>query len=104
MEDIGVVIYRKGDELGSLCAIWHHKHFGSGTGKATGGPSAGFPGTYKIVYFDPSGKRLSGYDLRIEQQGDYFNLIWLTDGIVKFRGIGMITLEGLTAGWRGASD
>ena len=104
MEDIGVVIYSKGEEPGSLTAKWHHKQRGSGTGKATGGPPEGFPGTYKIVYFDQNGRQLSEWDLYIEQQGDYFDLAWLSNGVVKVRGIGMTALGGLAAGWHSATE
>ena len=103
MPDIGVVVYTKGAAPGTLDARWHHQDHGSGTGKATGGPADGFPGTYRIVYFDRDGRQLSGYDLRIEPQGDRFELTWLRDGAVKFRGIGMLTSEGLAAGWQGAA-
>jgi hypothetical protein len=104
VEDIGVVIYSKGEEPGTLTAKWHHKCSGSGTGKATGGPVGGFPGTYKIIYFDLNGRQLSGFDLKIEQQGDHFDLTWLSNGLVRFRGIGMLALEGLAAGWQSATE
>lgn len=104
MEDIGVVIYTKGEEPGTLMARWHHKRYGSGTGKASGGPTEGFPGTYKIVYFDTNDKHLSEYDLRIDKQNDHFDLTWLSNGLVESSGIGMTTTAGLIAGWHSSSE
>lgn len=104
MPDIGVVIYRKGPEPGTLSASWHHGTHGGGTGLAVDGPVRGFPGTYRVRYFDLEGRPLSAFELRIERSGDHYDLTWLDGGVIKFRGLGMDSQEGLVAGWHAAMD
>jgi hypothetical protein len=100
MFNIGCVLYKKGDEPGTLVAEWSHSDSGNGIGHATGGPADGFEGSYHIVYSDEQGEVLSSHNLRIEKDGKYYNLLWINDDIVRFRGRGMEVKEGLAAGWR----
>ncbi len=104
MFDVGCVLYRKGSEPGTLEAQWSHSGSGNGTGKATGGPTDGFAGSYHIVYSTELGNERSSFQLEIEKDGNYYNLLWITDGAVRFRGRGMEVKEGLAAGWCSAND
>ena len=57
-QNVGFVLYRRGDTPGTLDATWCHPWFGKdtlGSGRAVGGPSEGFAGDYDIEYFGPSG-------------------------------------------------
>jgi len=74
MNNIGVVVYKKGNEPGTLEAEFCHTDDGIGNGIATGGPTHGFEGKYKIRYFDEKGKLQAERDLEIKKDGDRFNL------------------------------
>jgi hypothetical protein len=104
MIDIGFVLYKKGDEPGTLEAEWCHSYSGNGTGKATGGPPEGFVGRYQIRYFDDKGNVDGDCELDIQKDGDYYELSWIVNGEIADRGIGMEVAEGLAAGWRGVDD
>lgn len=104
MINIGCVLYRKGDEPGTLYAKWCHSIFGNGTGKAVGGPSNGFMGRYHIHYFDDKGAEIADLELDIQKDGDFFKLAWISNGKITSRGIGMEVAEGLAAGWCGVDD
>ena len=105
--NIGCVLYRKGNEPGTLDAKWCHPFFGDGvfgTGRATGGPTVGFEGRYDIRYCDNTGAELAGFELDIRKAGEYYELAWIDSGEIMDRGIGMEVSEGLVAGWRRVSD
>ena len=70
----------------------------------TGGPDEGYAGRYDIRYFDGKGNALPGLKLDIQKDGDYYEIAWIDDGEVVYRGIGMEVAEGLIAGWRGIDD
>lgn len=104
MIDVGCVLYKKGDESGTLNAKWCHSYLGNGTGKATGGPAEGFVGRYHICYFDDKNNEIADCELDIQKDGDYYELVWMNKGEITGRGIGMEVAEGLAAGWRGIDD
>lgn len=104
MIDIGCVLYKKGDEPGTLNAEWFHPSLGAGTGKAIGGSTNGFEGRYHIRYFDKKGKEVAYRELEIQKNGDGYKLTWMNNGIVTSKGIGMSVTEGLVAGWYDLDD
>ncbi len=99
MNNVGVVLYRKGDEPGTLNAEYCHTDDGKGHGIATGGLTQGFEGKYQIQYFDEKGQLLAARDLEINKVGDRFNLIWFNNKVISCRGIGFETTEGLVVGY-----
>jgi len=64
--------------------------------------SNGFPGEYKITYFDPDGNDTGTFDLKIIKSGLVHELFWSLDGEVIFVGVGIETSDGFSAGWRKA--
>lgn len=100
MIDVGFVLYKKGSEAGTLEANWCHSSSGAGTGKASGGPDKGFSGNYSIRYFDNNGNIEADLELDIEKDGNIYQVIWIQDGKITARGIGMEVDEGLAVGWR----
>lgn len=104
MTNIGCVLYKKGEESGTLTAQWCHLAAGTGTGKATGGPAEGFAGRYHIHYFDDKGNEVAIRELEIHKTGDYYELSWIHDGIIRGKGVGIEVADGLVAGWRDIDD
>lgn len=104
MKNIGFVLYIKGDEPGSLEAIWCHSNSGFGTGKATGGPMDGFVGDYHIRYFDEGGGLDGDLKLTIGRRGTFYELFWVQNGKITCVGMGMEIAEGLSVGWRMVDD
>ena len=107
MINVGCVLYKKGDEPGTLTAKWCHPYFGKGvfgTGIATGGPEEGYVGRYHIRYFDDKGNEIAGFELDIQKDGDYYEIAWIDNGEILDRGMGMVVAEGLAAGWRRVDD
>ncbi|MCP4535909.1 MAG: hypothetical protein GY832_02085 [Chloroflexi bacterium] len=104
MIDVGCVLYKKGDELGTLDAQWVHSYLGNGTGKATGGPAEGFAGRYRIRYYDDKGDVQADRELDIQKDGDRYKLTWIDNGRVTGRGIGIEVSEGLAAGYRDVEE
>ncbi len=100
MINIGFVLYKKGDEPGTLNAKWCHSDYGNGTGIATGGPAEGFEGRYHIRYLDDKGNAQAERKLDIQKKGDFYHLSWINNGNISARGIGMETVEGLSVGYR----
>lgn len=88
MKNIGFVIYRKGNEAGTLLAQWYHSDDGSGTGMAKGAPSEDFAGKYQIRYFDEQGNFQAARELVIKKDSSYYQLSWLKDGTMTAEGIG----------------
>jgi len=108
MLNVGCVHYARGDEPGSLKARWCHPQFGEGvfgTGLATGGPSEGYVGRYRIKYFAADGSEIAQFDLDIRRDSEYYELAWIADdGQILDRGVGMEVSDGLVAGWRRIVD
>jgi hypothetical protein len=73
---------------------------------APGGPDEGFVGNYHVRYFYENGEFSDEYDLKVEQNGSFFDVIWLVNGAVQARGVGMLVEEGaaLAVGWRRVDD
>jgi hypothetical protein len=99
MKNIGFVIYRKGNEPGTLLAQWYHSDDGSGTGIAKGSPSEGFVGEYQIRYFDERGNVQAARELVIKKDREYYQLSWLKDGTLSAEGIGQETSGCLCVGY-----
>jgi hypothetical protein len=69
-----------------------------GSGRASGATSNGFPGDYRVQYFDAAGELTGDLDLRIERVGASYRLTWrhrrqnvrlpAAIGEVVFEGIG----------------
>ena len=105
--NVGCVIYRPGDQPGTLEARWCHPYFGkgmTGTGKATDGPLEGYVGRYEIQYYNAEGEGVGSYELNIERDGECYLLSWIKDGEVQDRGAGFEIPEGLIAGWFHCDD
>ena len=103
MLDIGIVTYKIRPEGNIIDAVWYSTRYDSGkagTGIATGDTSNGFPGEYAITYYEPDGSVSGTFDLKIEANGDAFNLSYILNGEVLLRGIGLETSDGLAAGYR----
>ena len=98
MVDVGIVIYVKGEEVGTLDAKWYHNKLGLGKGFAYGGPSNGFIGKYKITYKSENNEDVNR-DLEIIDRDKYFEVLWLTNGVVTAKGVGFEVSEGLAVGW-----
>jgi hypothetical protein len=104
MIDIGIVHYRIKNE-NEINAIWYSSRLdkkATGKGIAKGDTSNGFPGEYKITYFDPDGNYAGTFDLKITKSGPVHELYWSSDGEVLFVGVGIEISDGLSAGWRKA--
>ena len=104
IENIGFVIYIKSDEPGTLDAKWCHSDYGHGTGIASGGPVEGFEGRYHIRYFDDKGNVQADRELDIRKDGDQYQILWINNGGITARGIGMETAEGLGVGYRDVGE
>jgi hypothetical protein len=104
MINIGCVVYKKGEEPGTLNAQWCHLLAGVGTGKATGGPAEGFAGRYHIHYFDDKGNEVAVRELEIDKTGDYYEPSWIYHGTLRAKGIGMEVADSLVAGWHDIDD
>ncbi len=104
MIDIGIVHYRVKNE-NEIDAIWYSSRLDkkeTGKGIAKGDTSNGFPGEYKITYFDPDGNNTGTFDLKIIKSGAVNELFWSLEGEILFVGVGIETSNGLSAGWRKA--
>jgi hypothetical protein len=104
VSNIGFVLYMKSLAPGTLNARWMYSTKYSGPGIATGGPKAGFAGSYHVRYFLDSGEFSDEYDLVIAKTGDVYQVSWLTDGKVQAIGVGMEVENGLAVGWRRVAD
>ncbi|UGT93091.1 hypothetical protein [Mycobacterium ostraviense] len=49
---------------------------GIGSGRARGDTSNGFPGDYRVQYFDAAGELTGDLDLRIQRAGASYRLTW----------------------------
>ena len=104
MIDIGIVHYRIKNK-NEIDAIWYSSRLDKkeiGKGVAYGDTSNGFPGEYKITYFDPDGNNTGTFDLKIIKSDLVHELYWSLDGKVLFVGVGIETSDGFSAGWRKA--
>lgn len=71
----------------------------AGSGRALGDTSNGFPGDYRVQYFDDAGELTGDLDLRIQRAGPAYRLIWrhrrqnvslpAAVGEVVFEGVGL---------------
>ncbi len=99
---IGAVVYRPGDEPGTLEADWV-KSTETGDailkGWATGGPVRGLVGDYTIVYHNERGEPSEPYDLKIVVSGEILHLRWSKKGRQIYKGIGMLRDNTIIAGW-----
>ena len=104
--NIGFVLYTKSRTLGTLTARWNYANRYFGPGLVTGGPDEGFAGNYHVRYFYENGKFSDEYDMKVKQNGNFFDVTWLVNGVVKARGVGMLVEEGtaLAVGWRRVDD
>ncbi len=105
MIDIGIVHYRINTTGNEIDAVWYSSRLGrkeTGKGIAKGDTSNGFPGDYKITYFDPDNNNTGTFDLKIIKSDAVYELYWSLDGKVLFVGVGIETSDGLSAGWRKA--
>jgi hypothetical protein len=102
--NIGVVLYTKGDAPGTLEARWNYGNAYNGRGVATGVARNGFAGNYHVRYFLESGEFSDEYDLVIEKTGDFYDVSWLSNGVVSALGVGLEVDNGLAVGWRRVSD
>ncbi|MCP4749248.1 MAG: hypothetical protein GY874_24395 [Desulfobacteraceae bacterium] len=100
MINVGLVLYTKTEKPGTLKAKWCHFDDGTGIGIATGGPVAGFEGLYNIRYFDGQGNLKAERELEIRKKNNCYKLRWLLHGKVTSKGIGLVTIKGLVAGYR----
>ncbi len=104
MNNIGIVLYTKGKQAGTLEARWWHQKSGSGTGLATEGPVLGYAGEYVIDYFDSDGAFDERMALTIAENIDFYDVIWKRGEITACVGIGRETSDGLVVAWRGVND
>jgi hypothetical protein len=102
--NIGVVVYHRTDNPGTLIGRWNFGGRYFGPGLATGGPAEGFAGHYHVRYFMEDGTFSDEYDLEIARSGTFYEVTWRVDGVVKARGIGtpIEDGEGLAVGWHRA--
>ncbi len=106
MKDIGCVEYEK-TEAGIMTARWFYLRDGetlSGTGAASGGPTAGFAGEYEITYYDGDQKKMAHYQLSISGESGFFKLEWKSGGQTEYWGIGIQDSNKLYASWRKVED
>jgi hypothetical protein len=101
MVDIGVAFYRW-QSPGCLQATHASRpgEEGVGTGIATGDPSEGYDGDYRITYVNPDGAVAGTWDLTIDRAGEVYLLSWRKEGRVTHHGVGIETPGGLSVGWR----
>ena len=99
MSEIGIVVYTKGSEPGTLDAKWFVSPTKGGTGKAVDGPEVGFVGKYRIKYYHEDGSFDTELDLEIDRPGEAYELLWKQDGVLRAKGTGMEADESLVAGW-----
>jgi hypothetical protein len=103
MSDVGIVEYSKDKDNNCIRANWFYlkdneKVFG--TGIAEGKMSESFEGEYCVTYFNRQGVESSRYSLRIVKNQDHYDLQWISDGQIKYYGIGIENDNKLFAGWR----
>jgi hypothetical protein len=103
--NIGFVLYTKSNTPGTLFARWNYANIWSGPGIATGGPKeGGFAGKYHVRYFYENGEFSDEYDLEIKKTGNFYDVVWVSNGNVIAKGVGMEVENGLAVGWRRIKD
>lgn len=103
MIDIGIVHYRIKPNQNEIEALWYSSRLDQKEickGIAKGDTSNGFPGEYVVTYFNPDGSHRSTYDLEIKKNVSVYDLLWSQNGKVLVVGVGIETVDGLSAGWR----
>jgi hypothetical protein len=98
--NIGFVLYTKSLSPGTLYARWMFSTKYRGPGIATGGPTTGFAGRYRVRYFHDGGEFSDEYDLLIEKTEDVYKVSWTVGGKLLATGVGMEMDNGLAVGWR----
>jgi len=98
--NIGVAVYRRGEEPGTLEARWSFGNDWGGPGLATGGSGEGFGGRFHIRYFLENGEFSDEYDLEIVRRGVGYEATWLVDGTPSAIGVGIEVGDQLAVGWR----
>jgi hypothetical protein len=102
--NIGHVNYKKGEELGSLNAEWCHAEDGNGVGKATllseSIENNDFVGDYSIQYFNDKGLLVAELILKIRKKGKIYIVHWFNDDIMSATGIGQLSNDVLSVGYR----
>ncbi|MBT4888962.1 MAG: hypothetical protein HON65_05365 [Rhodospirillales bacterium] len=99
---VGVVVYRYGEEPGTLDADWALSTQGHGIirhGKATGGPAGEYAGTYFIQYYDEMGGPDGSFELEITQVESVYQLTWYENAQPVIKGVGMLCENALVVGW-----
>ncbi len=103
--NIGFVLYTKSITPGTLFPRWNYANILSGPGIATGGPKEiGFAGNYHVRYFYENGEFSDEYELEIKKTGNFYDVVWVSNGNVAARGVGMEVENGLAVGWRRVKD
>ncbi len=102
LRNVGVVIYRKGKETGTLEALWantdqDHGHICKGV--AVGGAGTAFEGNYSITYFNEQKQPAGPFELEIKAHGNVFHLFWRDNGKLMNHGIGILHKGDIIAGW-----
>ena len=102
--NIGLVLYSKTANPGTLIARWTYDNRYFGPGLATGGPVDGFAGNYHVRYFNENGEFSDEYDLQVAKDGSFYDVTWRVGSVVKARGVGMLVDNGtaLAVGWHRA--
>ncbi len=107
MNDIGVVEYSKDTINNRILAKWFYlkedKNV-NGTGIAIGELGKDFSGHFHVTYYNQNGVELSKYALEIVSKQSYYLLKWLSEGQIKFIGIGIEKEDKLYAGWKSFQD
>lgn len=103
MNEIGIVLYKKSSELGTLDAKWSVTSNKNGTGKAVGGPSEGYSGKYQIRYFHDDGSFDADLELEICKREKDYEVVWIKNGVVRAKGIGMEVNDTLAVAWQSIS-
>lgn len=107
MNDIGIVEYSKDETNNRITAEWFYLKENkkvTGTGIATGKLGDSFEGEYFITYYNHAGIASSSYNLVITKDQNHYELKWITDGVVKYFGVGMEINNKLYAGWRSCQE
>lgn len=70
---------------------------GIGSGRARGDTSNGFPGDYRVQYFDAAGELTGDLDLRIQRAGASYRLTWRhrSQNVSLPAAVGEVVYEGI---------
>jgi len=99
----GVGFYFREKTPEGFKAIWYAPQLKSneiGTGIIKGDTSNGFSGEYVVTYYKPNGEEAGTFDLNIKKTGSKYDLQWFKNGVQKYIGIGIDTLEGMAISYK----